>query len=182
MHLCRVVLLFQWHSVLKTCLLCFLLISIYLCPSLILYRSIYLSIYLSSILVHPWLNVFVLALLLWIFSSFPAPPPPSLLPSKHPCPAGVIVLKLLLDLYSFFYFFFWSMILSTSTKELKLIYRKEGGGYIQNRWQMRLRDPVRGCARAGWGSFFFFFFFLTTPVQSPLFFENLFVNFHTFFF
>ena len=42
LYLCRVVLLFQWHSVLKTCLLCFLLISIDL--SLSLPWSIYLSI------------------------------------------------------------------------------------------------------------------------------------------
>ena len=51
------------------------------------------------------------------------------------------------------------MILSTSTQELKLIYRKEGGGYIQNRWQMWLWDPARGCTRAGWGEVFFFFLF-----------------------
>ena len=63
------------------------------------------------------LNVFVLALLLWFFLFLSSP---SLLPSKHPCPAGIIVFTLLLYATQW-----WNSLTSYKMFLAKAIFREE---------------------------------------------------------
>ena len=104
----------------------------------------------------------------FFFLSSPSPPPPpislslslslSLLPSKHPCPAGIIVHTLLLDLYSFFYIFPEYDIVNfhTGTK----IDIQEGRGRLHTKQMANVVvGSSPGMHTSGMGEVFFFFFF-----------------------
>ena len=144
----------------------FWFLSIYSVPPL---SSIDPTIFLLS-LVHPWLNVFVLALLLWIFSSFPAPappPPPSLslslslslsyLQSIHVLPASLFTHFCSIYIHVVFFYIFpeYDIVnFHTGTK----IDIQEGRLHTKQMANVVVGSSP-GMHTSGMGEVFFFFFF-----------------------